>query len=539
MKLSSVAKLGGVAAFAALVLAGCGSNSSQGGSSKTLNWTESANLPTMDLSKATDIVSGRMTNSTGEGLLRLAANNKVVPGVAKSYKVSKDGKTWTFNLRKSNWSNGKPVTAKDFVYSWQRTVNPKTASQYAYIFGNIVNANKVNTGKLPLSKLGVEAKGDYKLVVHLIKPQSFFKYMVAQTYYFPENKAAVQKNGSKYGTTSKALVYNGPFKMTNWNGTNDSWKLVKNNQYWNKSKVKLDAVNVQVIKDPSTALNSYQSNKIDFTTLNGTQVKQYKNNKEYHVNKEASTFYLEMNRKKDPIFKNANIRKALSYAIDRKQMADKVLADGSTAPKGYVPANMSKHNGKDFADAAYSKNGVSYNLAQANKYWAKGLKETGKKSVTWNLLSDDTDGAKKSTEFVQSQLEKLPGLKINNQNLPFKTRLSRSTDGNFDLVITAWIADYPDPSNFLDLMTSTNSQNNGKFKNAEYDKLVKDYGGKDANNETARWNDMVKAEKILMDQNAIIPLYQTGKSGLLKSRVSGFEYFPTSPEYGFENASVK
>ncbi|GAY73361.1 oligopeptide ABC transporter, periplasmic oligopeptide-binding protein OppA [Lentilactobacillus kosonis] len=396
MKLSSVAKLGGAAAFAALILAGCGSNSSQSSNSKTLNWTESANLPTMDLSKATDVVSGRMTNSTGEGLLRLAADNKVIPGVAKNYEISKDGKTWTFNLRKSNWSNGKPVTAKDFVYSWQRTVNPKTASQYAYIFGNIVNANKVNTGKLPLSKLGVEAKGDYKLVVHLIKPQSFFKYMVAQSYYFPESKAAVEKYGSKYGTTSSSLVYNGPFKMTGWNGTNDSWKLVKNNQYWNKSKVKLNDVNVQVIKDPATALNSYQSGKLDFTTLNGTQVNQFKKSKEYRVNKEASTFYLEMNRQKDPIFKNANIRKALSLAIDRTQMADKVMADGSVAPKGYVPANMSKHDGKDFADTAYTKTGVSYNLAQAKKYWAKGLKETGKKSASFNLLSDDTDKAKKS-----------------------------------------------------------------------------------------------------------------------------------------------
>ncbi|GAY73360.1 oligopeptide ABC transporter, periplasmic oligopeptide-binding protein OppA [Lentilactobacillus kosonis] len=146
---------------------------------------------------------------------------------------------------------------------------------------------------------------------------------------------------------------------------------------------------------------------------------------------------------------------------------------------------------------------------------------------------------KKATEFVQSQLEKLPGLNITNQNLPFKTRLQRSQQGNFDLVITAWIADYPDPSNFLDLMTSTNSQNNGKFKSAEYDQLVKDYSGKDANNENARWNDMVKAEKLLMDQNAIIPLYQTGVSTLTKSRVSGLEFFPTAPEYGFEFASVK
>lgn len=246
-----------------------------------------------------------------------------------------------------------------------------------------------------------------------------------------------------------------------------------------------------------------------------------------------------MNEKKDPMLKNKNIRRAISLAIDKKQFVDKVLGDGSIAPKGYVPSKMSARNGKDFADSSYVKDAVAYNLSQAKKYWAKGLKETGKKSVSWNLLSDDTDGSKKNTEFIQSQLTKLPGLKITNQNIPFKSRLSRSQNGQFDLVITAWIADYPDPSNFLDLFTSTNSQNNGKWKNAQYDALIKKSESTDANNEAARWNDMVKAEKILMNDQGIVPLFQQAQSTLMRSKVKGVQFFPTSPQWGWDKASIK
>ncbi|MFT8908838.1 MAG: peptide ABC transporter substrate-binding protein, partial [Lentilactobacillus diolivorans] len=531
--------LSGVALLSALVLAGCGSKSSSTGTKKqTLNWMVPSSISTMDTSKMTDLYSSQVANATNEGLLRMG-NSKVTPGVAKSYKISNGGKTWTFNLRHSKWNDGKPVTAEDFVFAWQRTVSPKTASQYAYIFGNVKNATQISAGKMSPSKLGVKADGNYKLVVTLNKPQSFFKYMVAQGYYFPQEKSIVQKYGSNYATNATKNGYNGPFILKGWNGTNDTFKLVKNPKYWDAKKVKLSTVNFQTIKDPSTALNSYQSNKLDFTTLNGTQVKQYKNNKDYHDYLEASSFYLEMNEKKDPMFKNKNIRRALSLAIDKKQFVDKVLADGSIAPKGYVPAKMSSHNGKDFADQAYVKDAVEYNLAQAKKYWAKGLKETGKKSVSLTLLSDDTDGAKKNTEFVQSQLTKLPGLKITNQNVPFKTRLSRSQNGQFDLVITAWIADYPDPSNFLDLFTSTNSQNNGKWKNAQYDALIKKSESTDANNETARWNDMVQAEKILMNDQGIVPLYQQAQSTLMQSKVKGVQFFPTSPQWAWDKASIK
>ncbi|MCP9332032.1 peptide ABC transporter substrate-binding protein [Lentilactobacillus hilgardii] len=539
MKLKSVMKIGGVGVLSALVLAGCGSKSSQSGnSSQKVKWMIPAAISSMDASKITDLYSSQVLNATNEGLLKMG-ENKTTPGVAKSYSVSKDGKTWTFNLRKSKWNDGKPVTAKDFVFAWRRTVTPKTASEYAYNFANIKNASKINSGKMSPTKLGVQADGNYKLVVHLVKPQSYFKYLVSQGYYFPEEQAAVKKYGSAYGTSAKKNAYNGPFLLKGWTGTNDTAKLVKNKSYWNAKNVKLQQMSIQTVKDPATALNSYESGKLDFTTLNGTQVKQYKNNKDYHDYLEASTSYMEMNEKKDSIFKNKNIRRALSLAIDKNQLASKVIADGTKGAKGYVPTKMASRNGKDFASQAYVKTGVEYNLTEAKKLWAKGLKQTGKKSVSLSLLCDDIDQTVKNAQFVQSNLEKLPGLKITIQNVPFKNRLSRSQNGQFDLVLSAWIADYPDPSNFLDLFTSTNSYNNGHWKNSEYDALIKKSESTDANNEAARWNDMVQAEKILMNDQGIVPLTQEAQSTLMKSKVKGVQFFPTSPQWDWSKVSVK
>jgi oligopeptide transport system substrate-binding protein len=364
--------------------------------------------------------------------------------------------------------------------------------------------------------------------------------LVANAEFFPQKESAVKKYGSKYGTQSKYMVYNGPFKLTGWNGTNDSWTMVKNNDYWNKKNIKLDKMKIIVSKDPSTTLNQYNTNKLDAITLSGSQqVSHYKNDKNYKSYLNASTFYLEMNQKKDPVLRNVNIRKAISMSINRKQLTNKVFADGSVPARGLVAAKMAYRNGKDYADQAEVKSADSQNLAEAKKLWAKGLKETGKKSVSLNLLSDDTPAGKNSTEFLQSQLTKLPGLKITNQNLPFKTRLQRSQDGNFDLVISAWIADFPDPISFLSLFTSDNSYNNGKWKNSEYDTLVKNAEGKDALNAGKRWDDMVQAQKVLMNNQGIVPLYQQSTPKLINSKVKGVQFFPTAPEWDWSKVSIK
>jgi len=549
MNLKTAAKVTVVAGASLLFLAACGSNknSSSSNTKQVATIAEKSELPSMDISKSTDVTSSNMLNNTNEGLYRLGKDSKVTPGMATATKITNGGKTYTFTLRKNaKWSNGDKVTAKDFVYGWQRTVNPKTASQYAYLYSGIKNADQISGGKKAVSSLGVKAEGDYKLVVTLDHPISYFKKLMGFVNFFPQNENAVKKYGSKYGTTSTAMVYNGPYKMTGWTGTNLSWKLVKNNSYWDKKSVKMQTINFQVTKDTSTGLNLFNSNKLDDAYLSGTQVKNYKNNKNFKLRKVASTFYIEYNRKASnatvaKAFKNDKIREALSLAINRKQFVNDVLADGSTVAKGYVSSDLAKSptNNKDFADDAYVASGVAYNMTKAKALYKAGLKEIGAKSLNIKLLSDDTDGAKKSTEYIQGQWQKLGNLKVSNQNVPFKTRLQRSQNGNFDTVISAWSADFTDPISFLSLFTSNNSYNNGKYKSAAYDKYVDAAENKDANNTKARWADMVNAEKTLMKDTGVAPVYQQTEAHLVRTNLKGIIYNTAGTQYNYKYMYVK
>ena len=539
MKLAKIAAAGSVAALCALTLGACGSKSSDSASKQVLNWNESAELPTMDLSKATDVVSFDTLNNTMEGLYRLGKDSKIEPGLATKTKVSSDGLTYTFTLRKdAKWSNGDKVTAKDFVYSWRRTLDPKTNSQYAYLFEGIKNATDVMNGKKSTKEVGVKADGDYKLVVTLDKQIPYFKLLMGFPTFFPQNQNAVEKYGSKYGTASKYMCYDGPFNLTKWTGTNLSWSLKKSDNYWDKKNVKLDSINFKVNKSNSTAYNLYQSGKLDATSLSAEQAKQLKGQSGYTVRQAASTFYFQYNQTK-PEFQNKKIRQAISMVIDRKEFVNKVLGNGSIPSKGLVSTGLATRNGKDFADASYVKDGVTVNLAKAKKLWAEGLKEIGKDSLTFGLLSDDTDAAKKTTEFIQSAIESnLKGAKVECANVPFKTRLNRTNQGQFDVVISAWGADFADPISFLDMFTSNNSYNAGKWKNAQYDKLIEASKSTDAGNAGKRWDDLVSAEKILIQEQGISPLYQQATAWMVKPKVKGVIYNSAGANYNFKNAYV-
>ena len=540
MKLAKVAAAGSVAALCALTLGACGSKSSDDAASKqVLNWNESAELPTMDLSKATDVVSFDMLNNSMEGLYRLGKDSKIEPGLATKTNVSSNGLKYTFTLRKgAKWSNGDEVTASDFVYSWRRTVNPKTNSQYAYLFEGIKNADDIMNGKKQPSELGIKAEGKYKLVVTLDKQIPYFKLLMGFGTFFPQNQKTVEKYGSKYGTAAKYMCYNGPFEMTKWTGTNLSWTLKKNKNYWDKKNVKLDAINYKVNKSNSTAYNLYQSGKLDAVGLSAEQAKQLKGQSGYTVRQAASAFYFQYNQTK-PEFQNKKIRQAISMVVDRKEFVNKVLGNGSIPAKGLVSTGLATRNGKDFADAAYVKDGVTVNVAKAKKLWAEGLKEIGKDSLSFGLLSDDTDGAKKTTEFIQSAIESnLKGAKVECANVPFKTRLNRTNQGQFDVVISAWGADFADPISFLDMFTSDNSYNAGKWKNAQYDKLIEASKTTDAGNAGKRWDDLVNAEKILIQEQGISPLYQQATAWMVKPKVKGVIYNSAGANYNFKNAYI-
>ncbi|MBT8895434.1 peptide ABC transporter substrate-binding protein [Lactobacillus delbrueckii subsp. bulgaricus] len=542
MKLSKTFSVGATVLASAALLAACGSNSSKESSSskKTLNWTVASEIPTMDMSKATDATSFNQLSNTMEGLYRLGKNSKLEKALATSEKVSKDGKTYTYTLRKSKWSDGSELTAKDFVYSWRRTVDPKTASQYSYLFSGIKNADAIVAGKKKPETLGIKAVGKYKLVITLERRIAYFDKLMGFAVFFPQSEKAVTKYGSKYGTASKYMLYNGPFKQTGWTGSNLSWKMVKNPYYWDKKNVKLDTITWSVQKTPSTSYNLYQSNKLDYTGLDASQIKQLKNQKGYVTLNQGATFYLQFNIAKNKYLANTNIRKALSLAVDRKGLTSS-LGGNNVPANTLTPTQLTDVNGEDYtkriSKSAESFYPASTNKKEAVKYLNRGLKELGVSKFSFKILSDDTDSGKKTTEFLQSTFESTFGNKVSVsvQNLPFKTRLSRSTSGNFDVVISGWSADFADPISFLDLFTSTNPENNGKWKNTSYDKLIAD--SKTTASTSKRWDDLTKAEDILLNNVGVAPLYYNTSAALIRPTVK--DVYQNRGTWNFKDTYIK
>ncbi|MES5861147.1 peptide ABC transporter substrate-binding protein [Lacticaseibacillus paracasei] len=522
----------------AALLAACGSKSSSS-SSETFNRMEKDVISTMDNAHITDVISGQAAVDTGDGLYRYKGK-KLEPAVAtKVVKPTNNGLTYTFNLRKTKWSNGDPVTAKDFVFAWKRAADPKTKSEYAYLFSGIKNADDITAGKKAASTLGVKAEGDYKLVVTMDRPVPYFSTMMVNPVFFPLNQKTVDKYGKKFGTQSKYLVFNGPFKLTNWNGTGNSWDEVKNTSYWNAKQVKLDKIHVQVVKDSNTAANLFATKKLDDAVLTGEIAKQHAKDKDYVGDKQGRTTYLDMNEEKVPDFKNLKLRQAVAMAINRDEFANKVIGDGSFGISTITPENSGSNpkTGEDFSKEAAkeSKTVQTYDLKKAKQLWAEGLKEVGKSGEDVTLTTDDTDVAKKSAEYLQTALEQLPGMKVSISSVPFKTRIQRSLDGSAQFILSGWQGDFPDPISFLDLYTTGNTYNFSHWSNKQYDDLIKASKGTDANSETKRYDDLLKAQELLSKESPVATLYQTVQGHLRNPKLKGATFSPANM-YNFVGA---
>lgn len=532
MRITTGFKAAGAAVATLMLLAGC-QNKASGTSTSKSTWSrmESDIISTMDPSKSTDAISGTAINDTTDGLYRYSGT-ELKPAIAtKIVKPTKNGTVYTFKLRDAKWSNGDPVTADDFVFAWRRTVDPATKSQYAYLYSGVVNADAVMKGTKKPATLGVKALDKHTLQVTLEHPIPYFQKMMVNGPFFPQNEKYVKKMGSKYGTQAKYTLANGPYKLTGWNGSNNSWQEVKNPTYWNAKNVHIDQINVTAVKDATTAMNLFQSGKLDDAALTGDQAAQAKTQKDYRGIKQTSVFYLELNEKKVPAFKNTKLRQAMSMAINREEYIKKVLQDGSIDAPTVTPSGLAENptTKEDFSKEVaqgYTKY-TSYNPKEAKALWTAGMQEVGKQNLTLELLTDDTDNAKRSAEYFQNTLEKnLPGLKVTISTVPFKTRLTRSQDGQFDMVLSGWSADFTDPITFLDLFTTDGSYNDGKWSNATFDKLINESQTTYATNETKRWQVMVQAQQLLTQEQGVIPIYQRVQAHLVNPKIQGLKTTP-------------
>ncbi|WP_434967966.1 peptide ABC transporter substrate-binding protein [Listeria ilorinensis] len=525
------------------VLTACGASDEKKDTIKSnkkteVNIMETSGIPNASPTLADNSVSFRAINQIGEGLYRLDKDGKPALAMAESEpEVSENGKRLIFKIREdANWSNGEPVTAADFEYAWKKVVDPKTAAAYGPQMEEIVkNATPILKGEMSPDELGVRALDEKTLQVDLENPVPIFKELLTTATFFPQNEEFVEQQGKKYGTSSETLLSNGPFILKNWNGTNLTWDYVKNPDYWDKANVPTPKIHVTVVKDTNAALNLYNTGKLDRVELDGEFVKQYQKDPNFRTSITGRSVYVKMNQGtagETTVLANSNLRRALAMSLDKQGMVDTLLANGSKPLDGDVPGEImfDPEMHQDFR----KQNGslLGYDKEAAKKYFEQALSELGKDQLTLTITSGDTTLQKKQTEFMQNQWEtNLPGLSIKIKNVTNQASFQADVTQDFELLLGGWGGDYQDPLTYLNLFLTGSPGNHTGFSDATYDELVLGAKGKLSNQPEERWQALLRAEQILLkDQAVLIPLYQGGRAYLQIDQLKNYVTYPIGAE---------
>ena len=539
MKTGKTVKVLLTAATAAGMLAGCGSKTD----TDTFRFASELDIQGMDSTVVDDGMSFNAVHAITDGLTAVNEKGKTAPAIAKSWDVSDDGKTYTFHLRNAKWSNGDKVTANDFVYSWRKII--KNAGNYAYMLGSggasVKNADALmelgaNATDEQMATLGVTAKDDQTLVVELENKVPYFTDLMAFPCYFPQNEKFVEKCGKNYGTKPEYTLSNGAYKMTKWVKGNKA-TFTKNDKYYDAKTVATKNLEMYLVQDPKTAAQNFDNGKVDYARINSTLVDKYKGKDTFTTFNEGYLFYLQLNFKNDTVA-NKNVREALAYAINRKDLCENVLKDGSKGATGFIPSQLSTSPaGKDFRDDADKY--VSYDQKKAQEYLDAAKKELGTDTITVDLLyGTDESPMDTMAEYLQGSFSKLKGLKVNMVATVKKDRIyNREANGNFQVVCTRWGPDYADPTTYLNLALTDNSNNYGKYANAKFDALMEQI--QKESDLTKRWDLMIQAEKVMMEDMAYIPVFEKGAAALKAKNVKGLVVVPVGTPYTFKYVKLK
>lgn len=463
----------------------------------------------------TDTVSFSVLRHIVENLVMLDADDKVVAGVAKDWTVSDDSLVYTFNLREDmKWSNGEPVTAHDFVFAWKALLTPEFASDYAY-FGYIFkNGVAYNNGEASAEELGFKALSDYKLEVTLENPAPYFLSTLAFGVFAPVNEKAYNEFGTAYGTDANKMAYNGPFVMSAWEHESKI-VLEKNPDFYAADQISLEKINMVMINDTNAAMNAFKAGEVDMIGLNGEQAQMMKaENYPIITYDDGSSWYLEFNTL-IPELKNVNLRSALAYAIDTQSFVDNILRNNSKAAVSFTAPAVNGQKAK-FSDEVGEL--VKFDIDKAKAFYAKALEELGVNKISLTMISDDSDTAVKHSAFIQEQLKVNLGVEIVVENMPFKSRLERMSNKDFDLVFAGWGPDYNDPLTFLDMFETGNGNNHTSYSSAAYDELL-DKVRKEIDT-TTRFGYLMDLERLLMQDLPIAPIYWRSRDYMVSGKIA-------------------
>ncbi len=527
-----------LAATMAVGMAGCGggSDTATTGSSSTASTSTDLNVmietpvESLDPQQATDGTSFEVIADYTDGLMQMDSEGNPVNAIAESYEVSEDGCTYTFKLRQdAKWSNGTAVTAADFVFAWQRAVDPEVASEYSYMLsdiGQIKNAAEIIAGEMDKSELGVTAVDDSTLEVQLNVPVSYFLSLMYFPTFYPVNEEFFTSCGDTFGTSPETTLSNGAFVLDSYEPAATAFHLTKNADYYDADRVSLTGLNYQVIQDSQTALMSYQNGDLDITLVNGDQVEQVSADPEFATIGAGYLWYITPNIKEVEALQNLNIRLALTNAINRVDVTSQ-LNDGSLPTYTAVPRDFAS----DFsADQDKFTAYCADDATAAASYWETGLNELGVDSITLEMVVDDDDAPKKVATVLKSQWESaLPGLTVEIVTEPKKQRVQDLQDGNYELGLTRWGPDYDDPMTYLGMWVTDCANNYGFWSNAEYDSIIAECTTGDLCTELdARRERLYDAEQIVMEDAVIFPIYTAANATLVKANVTGIDFHPVA-----------
>lgn len=514
---------------ASMLLAGCTSTNAPGNdSAQKSNYpgTPEAGTAVIDIQTepadlcsftSTDTVSGIVLIHAMDGLVILDQKDEPIPAVAKDWTISDDQLVYTFNLRDDyKWTNGEKVTAKDFEFAWKALINPEYASEYAYFGYVIKNAKAFADGQASMEDVGIKVIDDYTLEITLEQPTPYFLGMLAYKSFFPVNEKAYKESGDKYGTDADKIVTNGPYKIAKWDHESEL-VLEKNTDFPDASDIKIDKINMKMIKDSNTRMNAFKSNEIDMIGVNSEQMQMMKGEGEpVYTYDDASCWYFEYNLK-DPVLSNQKVRQALTLSFNSESFVTNVVGNNSKSAEQFTPPAI-KGNKKSFAEEL-GPQFKSHDVEKAKQLIDEAKKELGIDDITVSILIDDGDTASKHAAFVQESWKKDLGITVNVEAVPFKSRLDRMTNKDFQIVLAGWGPDYNDPMTFLDMFETGNGNNHTGYSSAEYDKLLE--SARAELDRDKRFGYLMDMEKLLMQDMPIGPYYFRSRDYIVSGKVSG------------------
>ena len=475
---------------------------------KILSVQVGPNPETIDPALNSAVDGGNMLLHSFECLLAVDKDGKLIPGQAESWETSEDGLTWTFHLRAGlKWSDGSDLTANDFVYSWKRVCDPNVAAAYAEtVLGMVAGYEDAIAGDL--DALQVVAQDDSTLVVTLNAPCSFFGSLAAFATLSPVQQATVETNGDAWATAAETYVSNGPFYVSEW-VPSSYIMMTKNPNYWNADAIKLDGIKWNLIEDANASYSAYQTGEVLFIKDVPTEeIPSLSDNPEFHVDPIIGTYYLSVNTQREP-FTDAKVRKALSLAIDREYVAGTLMQGTYSAASNFMGPGWVDTDGSQFIDKA--NGGQPYidtanheaNVEEAKQLLADAGYPDGEGLPSITYSTNDAGYHKVVAEYLQQAWAEL-GVELSVEIVEWASFTPMRRNGDYDASRNGWVGDYSDPSNMLDLLYSTNGNNDGKFNNAEYDAAME--LSRTTLDAAERSEALHKAEDILMEEAGCIPV---------------------------------